>query len=282
MLPPVKRILKIKSIRPYTPESITPVQTTVLTTVVTTIKSTLQKEKKEKKEKKIHPSLTQFYSDKTTYEICIDEAGRGPLFGRVYIASVVLPRDGSFLVDGIMDSKMIKSADKLRQLSERIKKEAVAWHIAYLEPGEIDNINILNATLNGMHECVRNICSQLEDNGKSMNSDNTLAVVDGNQFNPYCKWNEETQTIEWLPYVTVEHGDSLYVGVAAASILAKHAHDSYIWDLCDQYPELDAKYKLRSNVGYGTKHHLDGIREHGITRWHRKSFGPCKESVAKV
>ena len=258
--------LKIKSIRPYTPEeSITPAKTTVLTPV--------------KKEKKIHPPLTQFYSDKSTYEICIDEAGRGPLFGRVYIASVVLPRDGSFLVDGITDSKLIKSPEKIRQLSERIKKEAIAWHIAYLEPGEIDNINILNATLNGMHECVRNICSQIEDNHKIIHNDNTIILVDGNQFKPYCKWNEETETIEWLPYLTVEHGDSLYVGIAAASILAKHAHDSYIWDLCDKYPELDAKYKLRSNVGYGTKHHLDGIREHGITIWHRKSFGPCKTAL---
>ncbi len=232
--------------------------------------------------KKSPPKLDLYYPDheQFSYEICVDEAGRGPLFGRVYIAAVVVPRDGTFQTDGIMDSKLIKSTEKLRQLAERIRKEAIAWHITYLEPDEIDNINILNATLNGMHECVRNVCLKLEEsNPNKVNSQTTAILVDGNQFKPYCYWNENTQTIDMIPHQTVEHGDSLYIGIASASILAKHAHDSYIWDLCEQYPELDEKYKLKTNVGYGTKHHLDGIKEHGITQWHRKTFGICKTAI---
>jgi len=74
-------------------------------------------------------------------------------------------------------------------------------------------------------------------------------------------------------------GDNTYSVIAAASILAKNAHDEYIFELCEKYPDLKRKYDLHNNVGYGTKKHMEGIREHGITQWHRKSFGVCKNSI---
>ena len=83
--------------------------------------------------------------------------------------------------------------------------------------------------------------------------------------------------IDTYTHVCVEGGDNTYACIAAASILAKVARDDYIEKLCDQHPVLDEMYSLRGNKGYGAKKHLDGIREHGITQWHRRSYGICKE-----
>jgi len=81
-----------------------------------------------------------------------------------------------------------------------------------------------------------------------------------------------------VPHTTVEQGDGKYTFIAAASILAKNAHDEYILDLCEEYPELIERYGLDTNVGYGTKKHLEGILEHGITQWHRKTYTRCKNA----
>jgi ribonuclease HII len=85
--------------------------------------------------------------------------------------------------------------------------------------------------------------------------------------------------LEQIPHVCVEGGDNKYSSIAAASILAKVARDTYIDELCQQNPELIERYSIDSNKGYGAKKHLDGIKEHGITIWHRRSFGICKEYV---
>ena len=104
-----------------------------------------------------------------------------------------------------------------------------------------------------------------------------LLLIDGNDFIPLIHYNQERDETETYTHVCVEGGDNTYACIAAASILAKVARDDYIEKLCDQHPVLDEMYSLRGNKGYGAKKHLDGIREYGITQWHRRSYGICKE-----
>lgn len=104
-------------------------------------------------------------------------------------------------------------------------------------------------------------------------------IIDGNYFNPYMHYNQKRKILEQISHVCVEGGDNKYSSIAAASILAKVARDTYIDELCEQHPSLIEHYSIDSNKGYGAKKHLDGIKEHGITIWHRRSFGICKEYV---
>jgi ribonuclease HII len=151
----------------------------------------------------------------------------------------------------------------------------MAWHIHFIEAEEIDQINIRQAVLKGMRECIhQNLMKIGIDNKKT---DDVLLLIDGNDFPPYIMFDENTDTIQTIAHETIPGGDNLYAPIACASILAKTARDEYILDLCGQFPELSTKYKIDKNMGYGTKHHLDGILEHGITQWHRKTYGRCKE-----
>jgi ribonuclease HII len=215
--------------------------------------------------------LNMFYQpDKI--EIGIDEAGRGPLFGRLYVAAVVLPKDGSFDFSNIRDSKKITSKKKIVELSDYIKNHSLAWHVTFIESLEIDSINIRQSVLKGMRECIRNILEQIET------QTDVFLLIDGNDFTGYPVFNETTNTLTDIPFETIPGGDNLYVSIAAASIIAKVARDEYIRDLCESIPELDAKYGLAKNMGYGTKNHLDGILQYGISQWHRKTYGRCKEA----
>jgi ribonuclease HII len=101
-------------------------------------------------------------------------------------------------------------------------------------------------------------------------------LIDGNYFNPMTYLNKTTNRIDTFPHVTVEGGDNKYTAIAAASVLAKVERDRYIEELCNANPNLIQHYGIDSNKGYGAKRHLDGIKEHGITIWHRRSFGICK------
>jgi ribonuclease HII len=228
--------------------------------------------------------LQRFHNETTSFELCIDEVGRGCLFGRAYIACVVLPKEPA-LFDGsdIKDSKRFTSKKKLTAVAERIRHQAMAYHIAHVEHDVIDEVNILQAVMRGMHECIRECLAQLAaKQGREIawTTDEVTALIDGNYFTPYRKFDNEKDAIQELPFITVEKGDATYMGIAAASILAKWARDSYIGDLCNEYPLLAERYSLDTNVGYGTAKHLAGIREHGITQWHRRSFGDaCKGAV---
>jgi ribonuclease HII len=102
-------------------------------------------------------------------------------------------------------------------------------------------------------------------------------LIDGNYFNSYAEYNNTQRKLEVLKHVCIEGGDNKYSCIAAASILAKVARDAYIEELCNEHPELSEHYNIDSNKGYGAKKHLDGINEHGITQWHRKTFGICKK-----
>ena len=213
------------------------------------------------------------------YEISIDECGRGPMFGPVYAAAVILPRN-NFDFSKMRDSKKIHSKKKMRELANYIKEHAIAYSIQSIDSTTIDQINILQADMKAMHECVKDILEQLKAQEKT--AKDVFLLIDGNYFQPYCLFDQEMNGGEgglfYVPHHTVEQGDAKYAGIAAASILAKDARDQYMADLCEEYPELKTRYSLEKNMGYGTKAHLEGIRTHGITQWHRKTFGLCKQA----
>lgn len=185
-------------------------------------------------------------------EVGIDEAGRGPLIGRVYAAAVIWPKD----LDNpeVNDSKKI-SAKKRKVLKNWIEENVIDFGIGYAEPEEIDNINILEATYLAMHRALNNLKTKFDS-----------ILVDGNRFKQY----------QDIPYQTIIKGDATFYSISAASILAKEYHDQYIRELCNANNELDSKYNLLSNMGYGTKAHINGIKEHGISDYHRKSFKTCQ------
>ena len=211
-------------------------------------------------------------STPTSFEIGVDEVGRGPLFGRVYAAAVILPKDDSFDHSKMKDSKKFHSKKKIQEVAEYIKENAIAWSVQYEDEKTIDAINILQASQSAMHKCIADVIKK----GTNRQPDSIKLLIDGNYFNPYTIVNS-AKRIEHLSHVCIEGGDNKYSAIAAASILAKVARDDYIEELCNEHPDLIEKYSLDSNKGYGSKKHIDGIKEHGITIWHRRSFGICKE-----
>jgi ribonuclease HII len=219
--------------------------------------------------KQTSTSLKQsYYDDLTITEIGVDEVGRGPMFGRVYTAAVILPKgDTEFKYYLLKDSKKFHSKKKINEVSDYIKENAIAWSIQWEDESVIDKINIRNATHSAMHKSIKEIYNP---------NNNTILLVDGNDFKPFVMINSHTNVLEQVPHVSIEGGDNKYCAIAAASILAKVARDAYIDEMCELHPYLNEKYDLNKNKGYGTKKHMDGIRTHGITEWHRKSFGICK------
>lgn len=210
-------------------------------------------------------------------EIGVDEAGRGPLFGRVYTAAVILPKDDSFDFSKVKDSKKFHSKRKIEEVAAYIKEHSLAWCVTYCDEKTIDEINILQATQQSMHQSIQGAKEQYCKRETGPCTFHLL--IDGNYFNPITTFNKATNKIEMIPYVTVEGGDNTYASIAAASILAKVGRDTYIEQLCAENPELVEFYGIDSNKGYGARKHLEGIKEHGITIWHRRSFAPCKNYV---
>lgn len=176
-----------------------------------------------------------------------DEAGRGCLAGPVAAAAVILPAD--FHNDLLNDSKKLteRQREKLRPIIER---EALAWCVVMVSADEIDKINILNASITGMHRAV---------DGLSIRPEHLL--IDGNKFRPY----------PGIDHTTVVKGDGKYMSIAAASILAKTHRDEYMMRIAEQRPE----YRWDKNKGYPTKDHREAILRHGICDHHRRTFGPC-------
>jgi ribonuclease HII len=229
--------------------------------------------------------LKKFYNeDENIFEIGVDEAGRGPLFGRVYTASVILPKDDSFNHSLVKDSKKFHSKKKIEEVAKYIKENAIAWYVSFEDEKTIDEINILQATQSAMHSSIHEIRKQFNkkqfDQFKIERKDYSYhLLIDGNYFNPITVLNKNTNKMEIIPYITIEGGDNKYTAIAAASILAKVERDKYIDELCEKNPTLSEFYGIDSNKGYGAKRHIDGIKEHGITIWHRRSFGICKNYV---
>jgi len=203
-------------------------------------------------------------------EIGIDEAGRGPMFGRLYVAATILPKDDSFDHSKMKDSKKFTSEKKIKEVADYIKENAIAWAVHWEEAETIDIINIRQAVLKCMHRCVDTIIEKMP--AAQYGHDNYFLLVDGNDFKPYLR----ATNLSFVPYKCVEGGDNKFSSIAAASILAKVSRDTYIYEMCDEHSYLEEHYGLNKNKGYGTKMHMDGIKEHGISPWHRKTYGICK------
>tara|TARA_A100001015_G_C15044508_1_gene742546 strand:+ start:2809 stop:3480 length:672 start_codon:yes stop_codon:yes gene_type:complete len=221
--------------------------------------------------------LSTCYNESNTFEIGIDEAGRGPLFGRLYVAAAILPKGGDFHHDWMKDSKKFHSKKKIKEVCEYIKSNALVWSVQYIEHDVIESVNIRNAVHQGMHNAVKDILSK-----SSYNHQNTFLLIDGNHFKPYCVYDETSEQLKSIPFETIEGGDNKYTSIAAASILAKVARDEYIENLCETYPQLEERYKIGKNKGYGTRDHLQGICEYGISQWHRKTYGQCRDAVVNT
>ena len=252
------------------------------------IKVVKEKVVKEKVVKEKPQNILKGYhnEDDKIIEIGVDEVGRGPLFGRVYTAAVILPKDDNFDFSKVKDSKKFYSKKKLEEASEYVKNNALAWHVSYEDEKKIDEINILQATQLSMHNSINEVSKkydkQMKDTGIKdigIKDYSFSLLIDGNYFKPLTFLNKKTNKIESFPYITVEGGDNKYASIAAASILAKVERDKYIDELCEQNPTLSEYYGIDSNKGYGAKRHMDGIKEHGITIWHRRSFAPCKNYI---
>ena len=205
------------------------------------------------------------YKNSNNFEICIDEAGRGCMAGPVYAAAVIWPNHSGVDSSMIKDSKKI-SAKKREIVAAYIEKTAVAYGIGYASAEEIDKFNILEATYMAMHRAV----SQIE-NERDLSKLHTL-LVDGKWFKPY--WLKSGNVLE---HTCIVKGDSTYTGIAAASILAKVNHDRHIKRLCREYPQYTL-YNWEKNMCYGTKSHMQAIKENGISHLHRKTFGICAHS----
>ena len=173
-----------------------------------------------------------------------DEAGRGCLAGSVFAAAVILPE--GYQNELLNDSKQL-TEKKRYQLREMIERDAVAWAVGIVTPEEIDQINILNASILAMHRALDQLKVRPE-----------AVIVDGNRFKKYKD----------LPHTTIVKGDGKYLSIAAASILAKTYRDDYMNQLAEEY----SLYDWKSNKGYPTKKHRDAIRQFGITPYHRKTF----------
>ena len=190
----------------------------------------------------------------------VDEAGRGPLLGRVYSAAVIINK----YHPEITDSKKL-SESKITKLADFIRINAVKYSIKYSTEQEIDEINILQATMKSMHECIKSL--------NITKPDDYILYIDGTYFKKY----------DSMKHICIPGGDLLNYEISCASILAKDARDQYIRDLCREKPIL-ILYDCINNKGYGARRHIDAIKKYGITEYHRKTFGICKtaKKLAKI
>jgi ribonuclease HII len=211
--------------------------------------------------------LERFNSDKSSWEIGVDEVGRGCLLGPVVAAAVALPPHSGVLEhqdtwSEVRDSKKL-SASKRKRLCEFILSHVSSHGVAFVSETDIDKTNILIATMQAMNCAIQKCLDGLDNDSREIN-----ILVDGNRFTPTITTQPNTR------FHCVIGGDDKYLAIAAASILAKESRDAYVSNLVLQYPELNEKYELLKNKGYGTKAHMDGLVKHGATEFHRKTFKP--------
>lgn len=199
------------------------------------------------------------FKDSELLEAGVDEVARGCLAGPVYAAAVIWPKELELEETiTLRDSKKL-SKRKREEMKDYIEATALDFSVAFEPPETIDKINILNASISAMHKAV-----------DGLNIIPESLLIDGNKFKPYVRNGD------LIPHECFVKGDDLYQSISAASILAKVYHDNYITELCEKEPELDI-YDWKKNMCYGTKIHLDAIKNNGITPYHRKTFGICRE-----
>ena len=194
--------------------------------------------------------LKSFFA-KNLLEAGTDEAGRGCLAGPVVAAAVILPID--FQHPLLNDSKQLSEKQR-NELRPIIEIEAIAYGVAFISEDKIDEINILQASILGMHQSIEKLTVKPEH-----------IIVDGNKFKPYKD----------IPHKTIVKGDAKYLSIAAASILAKTYRDEFMEKIDAEFPQ----YYWKKNKGYPTKQHRDAIREFGSTKFHRKSFKLLPEQL---
>lgn len=185
-------------------------------------------------------------------EIGTDEAGRGCLAGPVTAAAVIL--GPTFKNNIINDSKRMKENQRIL-LRPIIERGCVAYGVAHVDMDTIDDINILNASILAMHRAI-----------DQLRTEAPFIIVDGNRFKSYRN----------IPHECIIKGDSKYLNIAAASILAKTHRDAYMEKIHNEYP----MYQWKKNKGYPTKEHREAIRKYGITKYHRKSFKLLPEQLS--
>lgn len=173
-----------------------------------------------------------------------DEAGRGCLAGPVFAGAVILP--DNFEDPLLNDSKKLSEKKRII-LKDRIEEKALCWAVASVSPAEIDEINILNASIKAMHLAIEKLRCKPE-----------ALLIDGNKFSP---WND-------LPFKCIKGGDGKFLNIAAASILAKTYRDEYMLKIDEEHPY----YMWKKNKGYPTKEHRQAIDKYSISIYHRKSF----------
>ena len=204
--------------------------------------------------------------------IGVDEAGRGPLFGDVYTSAVMLPNE-DFDLSLLKDSKKFTSKKKIKQVYEYIKEKSSFYSIDFCTHKEIDQYNILQATQKSMHKSIYNVITKWIQTHSDFDPtlfETILICVDGNYFNEFNYfYNDQFYQIK---HQTLIKGDDICKAISAASILAKVQRDDYIDVFLKAHPVYDERYKLSTNKGYGTKQHLEGIRQYGYSEYHRKTF----------
>jgi ribonuclease HII len=173
-----------------------------------------------------------------------DEAGRGCLAGPVVAAAVILPKNFKHPV--LNDSKKL-TAKQRALLKDEIINSALAWKVAFIDNNEIDEMNILRASIKAMHIAI-----------EGLEKEPQFLLIDGNKFFPY----------KTIKYKTIIKGDGIYFSIAAASVLAKTFRDEFMEKIHNEFPE----YGWNKNKGYPTSFHRAAIFRHGITPFHRKSF----------
>lgn len=195
--------------------------------------------------------LSKCYRE-NTIECGTDEAGRGCLAGPVTAAAIILP--SNFELDSLNDSKKI--SEKIREkLKPIIISKAISFGVTHIEPKIIDEINILNASILAMQESIL-----------KLNPEPEHIIVDGNRFKP----------LKNIPYTTIIKGDSKFMSIAAASVLAKTYRDAYMDEIHEEFP----MYNWKQNKGYPTKEHREAIRKYGPTKYHRMSFRLLPEQLS--
>lgn len=209
------------------------------------------------------------YLQDDAVEVGIDEAGRGALFGRMYVGAVVFPDELDTFFDNGAALNEIKDSKKLTErkrdiLYDYVKECAVDYAVAWCSNEQIDTENVLQADLNTMHKALEMLSVPVQ-----------RILVDGDCWKPWAKQPEAEV------YKIVE-GDSKFLAIAGASILAKVERDRWVVSMCDEHPEWDERYGLRSNKGYGAPRHMAGLKTHGPTALHRMSFAPCSGGKKKA
>jgi ribonuclease HII len=205
------------------------------------------------------------------YESGTDEAGRGCLAGPVTATAVILPE--GFEDELLNDSKQL--SEKIRaKLKPIIEKQALSFAITHLHPKEIDEINILNASMKAMQECILKLNQTPEfiivDGNRSLNAKLGLKSTFGKQFS-----KAEIELLKSIPNQSIIKGDSKYLSIAAASVLAKTYRDEYMNTIHEEFP----MYNWKQNKGYPTKEHREAIRKYGVTKYHRMTFRLLPEQL---